>query len=201
MSQQRKSQSRTIDSACTTSSSYPTLSHTVVSTLQVGTVGGRAELFIGMENSCLTFATPSVIAGDRSAVDVCAHEISHVRLRFSILVGVSNLLIIHSPGSETVSDALPGVISGSTRVGLLISRDFLSEKQRARLLVNCTSPSSCHLLTVVAMLIEQVLLDRPKRSSRGFETIPRIGRDEIPTSCHGVQAPRGEFSLIVIPYE
>ena len=31
-----------------------------------------------MENACLTFATPSVIAGDRSAVDVCAHEISHV---------------------------------------------------------------------------------------------------------------------------
>jgi leukotriene-A4 hydrolase len=30
-----------------------------------------------MENSCLTFATPSVIAGDRSAVDVAAHEISH----------------------------------------------------------------------------------------------------------------------------
>ncbi|ORY35363.1 peptidase family M1-domain-containing protein [Naematelia encephala] len=31
----------------------------------------------GMENSCLTFATPSVIAGDRSSVDLAAHEISH----------------------------------------------------------------------------------------------------------------------------
>ena len=33
-----------------------------------------------MENSCLTFATPTLIAGDRSSVDVCAHEISHVGL-------------------------------------------------------------------------------------------------------------------------
>ncbi|WVQ82071.1 leukotriene A-4 hydrolase/aminopeptidase [Cryptococcus sp. DSM 104549] len=31
----------------------------------------------GMENSCLTFATPTIIAGDRSQVDVVAHEISH----------------------------------------------------------------------------------------------------------------------------
>ncbi|OCF30838.1 leukotriene A-4 hydrolase/aminopeptidase [Kwoniella heveanensis BCC8398] len=31
----------------------------------------------GMENSCLTFATPTIIAGDRSSVDVVAHEISH----------------------------------------------------------------------------------------------------------------------------
>lgn len=32
----------------------------------------------GMENCCLTFATPTLIAGDRSLVDVIAHEISHV---------------------------------------------------------------------------------------------------------------------------
>ncbi|ORX38697.1 peptidase family M1-domain-containing protein [Kockovaella imperatae] len=31
----------------------------------------------GMENSCLTFATPTVLAGDKSAVDLVAHEISH----------------------------------------------------------------------------------------------------------------------------
>ncbi|KAL0249760.1 leukotriene A-4 hydrolase/aminopeptidase [Cryptococcus tetragattii IND107] len=31
----------------------------------------------GMENACLTFATPTIIAGDRSQVDVVAHEISH----------------------------------------------------------------------------------------------------------------------------
>ena len=36
----------------------------------------------GMENSCLTFATPTIVAGDRSAVDVCAHEISHVSFGF-----------------------------------------------------------------------------------------------------------------------
>ncbi len=29
----------------------------------------------GMENSCLTFVTPTLLAGDRSLVDVCAHEI------------------------------------------------------------------------------------------------------------------------------
>jgi leukotriene-A4 hydrolase len=30
-----------------------------------------------MENCCLTFATPTLLAGDRSLVDVIAHEISH----------------------------------------------------------------------------------------------------------------------------
>ncbi|XP_046441582.1 leukotriene A-4 hydrolase-like isoform X2 [Daphnia pulex] len=33
--------------------------------------------FGGMENPCLTFVTPTVIAGDRSLVDVVAHEIAH----------------------------------------------------------------------------------------------------------------------------
>ncbi|RSH81372.1 hypothetical protein EHS25_006904 [Saitozyma podzolica] len=31
----------------------------------------------GMENACLTFATPTVIAHDRSSVDLAAHEIAH----------------------------------------------------------------------------------------------------------------------------
>ncbi|CAE6493395.1 unnamed protein product [Rhizoctonia solani] len=31
----------------------------------------------GMENACLTFVTPTLLAGDRSLVDVVAHEISH----------------------------------------------------------------------------------------------------------------------------
>lgn len=31
----------------------------------------------GMENPCLTFLTPSLLAGDRSLVDVVAHEIAH----------------------------------------------------------------------------------------------------------------------------
>ncbi|KAJ3129065.1 hypothetical protein HK098_002657 [Nowakowskiella sp. JEL0407] len=46
---------------------------------------GRYDLLIlpasfpfgGMENPCLTFVTPSLLAGDRSLVDVVAHEISH----------------------------------------------------------------------------------------------------------------------------
>ncbi|GBC06237.1 hypothetical protein RclHR1_06700001 [Rhizophagus clarus] len=33
--------------------------------------------FGGMENPCLTFITPALIAGDRSLVDVVAHEVSH----------------------------------------------------------------------------------------------------------------------------
>lgn len=33
--------------------------------------------FGGMENPCLTFATPSLIVGDRSLVAVIAHEITH----------------------------------------------------------------------------------------------------------------------------
>jgi len=30
-----------------------------------------------MENPCLTFVTPTLLAGDRSLADVVAHEISH----------------------------------------------------------------------------------------------------------------------------
>ena len=33
--------------------------------------------FGGMENPCLTFATPTLLAGDKSLADVIAHEISH----------------------------------------------------------------------------------------------------------------------------
>ncbi|KAJ2788568.1 Leucyl aminopeptidase yscIV, partial [Coemansia guatemalensis] len=33
--------------------------------------------FGGMENPCLTFVTPTLLAGDRSLTDVIAHEISH----------------------------------------------------------------------------------------------------------------------------
>ena len=46
---------------------------------------GRYDLLVlppsfpygGMENPCLTFLSPSLIAGDRSLADVVAHEISH----------------------------------------------------------------------------------------------------------------------------
>ncbi|KAI9488525.1 peptidase family M1-domain-containing protein [Zychaea mexicana] len=46
---------------------------------------GRYDLLVlppsfpygGMENPCLTFVTPTIVTGDRSAVDVIAHEISH----------------------------------------------------------------------------------------------------------------------------
>ncbi|KAL0078408.1 peptidase family M1-domain-containing protein [Phycomyces blakesleeanus] len=46
---------------------------------------GRYDLLVlppsfpygGMENPCLTFLTPSLLAGDKSAVQVVAHEISH----------------------------------------------------------------------------------------------------------------------------
>lgn len=33
--------------------------------------------FGGMENPCLTFVTPTLLAKDKSLVDVVAHEISH----------------------------------------------------------------------------------------------------------------------------
>merc|ERR1740138_728021 len=31
----------------------------------------------GMENPCLTFVTPTLLAGDRSLADVVAHEVAH----------------------------------------------------------------------------------------------------------------------------
>ena len=48
-------------------------------------VWGRYDLLIlppafpfgGMENPCLTFATPTIIAGDKSLVALVAHELAH----------------------------------------------------------------------------------------------------------------------------
>ncbi|EKX48439.1 hypothetical protein GUITHDRAFT_105587 [Guillardia theta CCMP2712] len=37
----------------------------------------------GMENPCLTFVTPTLLAGDRSLADVVAHEIAHRHLRWT----------------------------------------------------------------------------------------------------------------------
>ncbi len=34
----------------------------------------------GMENPCLTFATPTLLAGDRSLANVICHEVSRVRV-------------------------------------------------------------------------------------------------------------------------
>lgn len=33
--------------------------------------------FGGMENPCLTFATPTILAGDKSLVSLIAHELAH----------------------------------------------------------------------------------------------------------------------------
>lgn len=38
---------------------------------------------LGMENTCLTFVTPVLIAHDRSLTDVCAHEIAYVPCRIT----------------------------------------------------------------------------------------------------------------------
>lgn len=70
------------------------------------------KLINGMENSCLTFVTPTLVAGDRSEVDVAAHEISHV---CSHSFGIARCVADCSPGSETVSDVLLGRTSGSMR--------------------------------------------------------------------------------------
>lgn len=48
-------------------------------------VWGRYDLLVlppsfpygGMENPCLTFVTPTLVAGDKSMVNVCCHEIAH----------------------------------------------------------------------------------------------------------------------------
>ena len=61
-----------------------------------------------MENACLTFATPSLLAGDKSAVSTVAHEISHV----GALAYSGELANICSLGSVMVLAALLGLISG-----------------------------------------------------------------------------------------
>lgn len=45
----------------------------------------------GMENPCLTFVTPSLLAGDRSLVDVVAHEIAHSWGKF--FIGIPQTLL------------------------------------------------------------------------------------------------------------
>jgi hypothetical protein len=79
----------------------------------------------GMENSCLTFVTPTLLAGDRSLVDVCAHEIRCVRRMLpSEVVGVPLRSPSPSvtPGSETVSVVPTGDTFGSTKGGRRTAR-------------------------------------------------------------------------------
>lgn len=142
-----------------------------------------------MENSCLTFATPSVIVGDRSAVDVCAHEISHVSLCFSCLASLPDRL--HSRGSAMVSDVLRGVTFGSTRAGPLTWNACWSERPRARLLDSCQYPVVC--VTRSVKLTEKLLLDRSQGLAGGSEAVPRGRRAEAPKAGHRVQASRSEF--------
>jgi len=135
-----------------------------------------------MENACLTFATPSVIAGDRSAVDVCAHEISHVSPPF-LPVACADI----SPGSEMVSDVHHGVTSGSMRVGLHTSKGFLSGRRRERLLGNCTFPP----FTLSRCLL-QIIPDWSKGFERRFEAIRGGWRTSTTVARHWIQEARGE---------
>ena len=44
----------------------------------IASVGHQLYQYVtGMENPCLTFVTPTLLAGDRSLVNVVAHEIAH----------------------------------------------------------------------------------------------------------------------------
>ena len=78
------------------------------------TVSRNKLIWIGMENSCLTFATPSLIAGDRSNVDVAAHEISHVCIHpdREDLASLGRKVLTSSLGSVTVSELPLGTTSG-----------------------------------------------------------------------------------------
>lgn len=58
----------------------------------------------GMENSCLTFATPTVIAHDRSSVDLAAHEIAHSWFGNSIGVASWSHFWLNEVGQRQCSD-------------------------------------------------------------------------------------------------
>ncbi|KAJ2558538.1 Leucyl aminopeptidase yscIV [Coemansia sp. RSA 1933] len=65
--------------------------------------------FGGMENPCLTFVTPTLLAGDRSLTDVIAHEIAHswsgnLTLRYRSLNNNVNLYGKNSPLTALVPD-------------------------------------------------------------------------------------------------
>ena len=49
----------------------------------------------GMENPCITFATPTLLAGDRSLADVIAHEIAH-SWTGNLVTNVSPLVTVSS---------------------------------------------------------------------------------------------------------
>ena len=77
-----------------------------------------------MENPVYTFATPTIISGDRANVDVIAHELAHSwsgnlvsnASWEHLLVSQDTLVIIY----DVVADSYP---AGSTRVGPCTWRD------------------------------------------------------------------------------
>ena len=65
----------------------------------------------GMENPCLTFVTPTLLAGDRSLADVVAHEITHstsTTRALGLIGSKKSLLRPFEAGSATCAPTVVG---------------------------------------------------------------------------------------------
>lgn len=101
--------------------------------------------FGGMENPCLTFLTPTILAGDKSLVNVVAHEISHSWTGNL----VTNRNYEHFWVNEGFTEFLEGKIHG--RMFGAAARDFLAIRDITDL-QDCVSVKTVVLLAAQSYL-------------------------------------------------
>ncbi|KAF8308664.1 zincin [Clavulina sp. PMI_390] len=66
----------------------------------------------GMENACLTFVTPTLLAGDRSLVNVVAHEISHSWFGNHVTTADSGHFWLNEGWTRWLETVLLGIVLG-----------------------------------------------------------------------------------------
>uniref|UniRef100_A0A8C7QBN2 Arginyl aminopeptidase (aminopeptidase B) n=1 Tax=Oncorhynchus mykiss TaxID=8022 RepID=A0A8C7QBN2_ONCMY len=121
--------------------------------------------FGGMENPCLTFVTPCLLAGDRSLADVIVHEICHswfgnlvtnLRLRWAQIVAKNH----HQPGYQHVRSFLS--CQGKQKYTLPVYRALWNGSEETRALATEIFSATSHQLHVnVRNYVKKILACAP----------------------------------------
>lgn len=100
-------------------------------------VWGRYDLLLlppsfglgGMENPCLTFVTPTLLAGDRSLTNVIAHEIAHSWTGNLVSNASWGHFWINEGFTRLVETKIVGRVAGRGEAGFLASSGYLQMKK------------------------------------------------------------------------
>ncbi|KAG8986317.1 hypothetical protein FRB90_004074, partial [Tulasnella sp. 427] len=92
----------------------------------------------GMENACLTFLTPTLLAGDRSLVDVVAHEASHSWFGNNVTTADSGHFWLNEGFTTYLERILQGELHGSAEREFSRVASYEDERKYQRLVIPYT---------------------------------------------------------------